>query len=199
MAVGNQGVPNKPPPNPKLNQTAPIITNSIDGSDKDYIPVGGSSTQSRKWKSPSRSRSLEQSSKIPRLVQGMCAVYAKGNNVASPQPATPVVGFYARTAQAATALANQVPTALEVPVTPVVPIVGTIPIAGVPQQPSAAPTSGTADCPVELDHSDIAQDNFGEGPVADQDQVSEPVQGAVPDSVMDFSHYEWLFTVSKAK
>jgi hypothetical protein len=29
--------------------------------------------------------------------------------------------------------------------------------------------------------------------------VSEPVQGAVPDSVMDFSHYEWLFTVSKAE
>jgi hypothetical protein len=73
--------------------------------------------------------------------------------------------------------------------TPTVPVAGTNPSPGVPQQPSTVPTLRTADCPVELDQSDVAQDDFDGEPASNQ----EPV----PDLEVDFSQYDWLFTTSK--
>jgi hypothetical protein len=186
-----------PKPQTKLDSPDYSTDSADHGSDGEYIPVGGSSTCGWKRKTPSRSGSLEHSSKIPRLVQGMCELYAQREPVGLSQLGPPTVDFYARRSQGAEALVNQVPTTSEVPLTSMVPVAGTILTAGVPQQPCIVPTLGTADCPVELDHLDVAQDDINEGPAADQDQVPNPVHDAVPNAEVDFSHYDWLFTTAK--
>jgi hypothetical protein len=127
----------------------------------------------------------------------MCELYEQRELGGSSQSGPPKVDFYARQSQGAEALVNHVPTTLDVSLTSMVPVAGTIPTAGVLQQPSTIPTLGTADCPVELDHLDVAQDDIDEGPAADQDQVPNLVHDAVCDAEVDFSHYDWLFTTAK--
>jgi hypothetical protein len=181
---GRPGDSRQSSPEPRTEPDSPGYSNESKDheSEEEYTPSGRSSARGKKRKSPSRSRSLEHSSKVPRLVLGTGPVYQQKEVGGSSRLVPYASSNRESTATGSTSL---VPTMQGIPPSPAVPVGGPIGTSqSVTQQPNNVPVLGTADRPVELGPSDLAQEDSDEEPV--------------PDLDVSFERYNWLFTNAKA-